>query len=223
MISALIHDSDHPGNSNAFEIKAQTELAKRYNYQSVLENHHIATGLSIISSSEGCNILENMSLERVNQFHVIVRESILATDMSQHTDIVLLARNRPWRNAQYNSLGLQLGSTPVLGNTELDLCRVILHAADISSPVQTFIVAMKRASYLADEFNKEVNKERLLGFSPTLWMETTNPEALYKKEIRFFREMALPLWEALADTYPSLQKLVMQLRENIQCYEAKIS
>merc|ERR1719440_375051 len=40
--AALVHDADHPGNNNAWEVATKSELAIRYNDVSVLENHHIA-------------------------------------------------------------------------------------------------------------------------------------------------------------------------------------
>ena len=44
LVCALIHDVDHPGTNNLFEVASKSRLSIRYNDISVLENHHIALG-----------------------------------------------------------------------------------------------------------------------------------------------------------------------------------
>lgn len=48
MLSALFHDLEHPGLNNAYHVKAGTELALRFNDQSVLENHHCVVAFSLL-------------------------------------------------------------------------------------------------------------------------------------------------------------------------------
>jgi cAMP-specific phosphodiesterase 4 len=47
IIASAVHDVDHPGNNNPFEVATQSRLAILYNDKSVLENHHIATTFMI--------------------------------------------------------------------------------------------------------------------------------------------------------------------------------
>ena len=47
------------GLNNSYQVNAQTELALRYNDQSVLENHHCASCFAILSRPE-CNILSGL-------------------------------------------------------------------------------------------------------------------------------------------------------------------
>jgi high affinity cGMP-specific 3',5'-cyclic phosphodiesterase 9 len=42
LLASIIHDVEHPGNSNKFEIKTRSERATTYNDISPLENHHLA-------------------------------------------------------------------------------------------------------------------------------------------------------------------------------------
>ena len=62
-IACLMHDYEHPGYSNQFIVKAKHPLAIRYSDISVLENHHLAAGFSILFTFPNCNIIENMGYE----------------------------------------------------------------------------------------------------------------------------------------------------------------
>ena len=63
MIACLIHDYEHPGYSNQFIVRAKHPLAIRYSDISVLENHHLAAGFSILFTYPKCNVMENMQYE----------------------------------------------------------------------------------------------------------------------------------------------------------------
>ena len=224
LTAALLHDISHPGNSNALEVKLKTDRVQKYGNQSVLEKYHIEVGLNIIFFRPGCNFLEKMTPERVETFQLIVRECILATDMSRHFEILQLVHNRPWDCERHWSLSSPnvCGSASLVSAGQLSLCRVLIHAADLSGPLRKFEIARKWATYITDEFNNEVNTERELGLPPSVFMETRDFETFCKKEISFCTSIVLPLWDSMADMYPPLKALPCQLRENIQLYKDKI-
>ena len=62
-IACLLHDYEHPGYSNQFIVRAKHPLAIRYSDTSVLENHHLAAGFTIMYTYPKCNILENMNYD----------------------------------------------------------------------------------------------------------------------------------------------------------------
>ncbi len=47
LLASIIHDVNHPGNTNKFEIKSKSEWAMQYNDVSPLENHHLACTYSV--------------------------------------------------------------------------------------------------------------------------------------------------------------------------------
>jgi cAMP-specific phosphodiesterase 4 len=49
VFSGLVHDIDHTGKTNLFEVNLQSQLATLYNDRSVLEHHHLAVTYSILN------------------------------------------------------------------------------------------------------------------------------------------------------------------------------
>ena len=63
--AAGIHDVDHPSVNNDFIVNTRGALAIRYNDISVLENHHVATGLKILKQ---VNLFEKIEKDLYKKF-----------------------------------------------------------------------------------------------------------------------------------------------------------
>lgn len=62
IFGALCHDVSHRGRTNIFEINSLSNLAIRYHDKSVLEQHHAATAIKLMTGSY-TSILVNMPNE----------------------------------------------------------------------------------------------------------------------------------------------------------------
>jgi hypothetical protein len=83
LFAGLMHDIDHTGRNNMFEINRAGKLAIRYNDDSVLENHHSARAFRILAQRE-FNIFENMHQNNFPNFRKYVIHAILSTDIKKH-------------------------------------------------------------------------------------------------------------------------------------------
>ena len=119
LLSAAVHDVEHPGKTNAFHVKLRTELAVTYNDVSVLENHHLAHAFARMLDldlndandkgmfdSEGIkkrrelkqdrisdnNILCNATDEQFETIRRLMIDAIMHTDMTKHFAMVNAAR-----------------------------------------------------------------------------------------------------------------------------------
>jgi len=103
---------------------------------------------------------------------------------------------------------------------QIFLCRVLLHAADLSSSSRQFHIAKKWSTFITDEFNSQVQMERKLKL-PVIntWMECLDVVTTTKNEIHFIRSCVRPLFLTLARLYPSLDHLLVQIDSNIVDYE----
>jgi len=82
LLSALCHDLEHPGTTNAFQINTGSALAQRYNDASVLENHHCAVATAMLEAS---GVLATLSADDRKALRKAMITAILATDMSVHS------------------------------------------------------------------------------------------------------------------------------------------
>lgn len=48
LFAGLMHDIDHTGTTNGYQISSMSHLAILYNDKSVLENHHCATAFDVL-------------------------------------------------------------------------------------------------------------------------------------------------------------------------------
>lgn len=64
-------------------MNSQSKLSNRYRYKSVLESHHIATTLKILSKEE-FNMLKNVTKEEANIIRKNIINNILATDVASN-------------------------------------------------------------------------------------------------------------------------------------------
>ena len=90
-LAATFHDVGHPGTNNLFQTNARTEVAIRYNDESVLENMHADIGSSLLFGEERTDdwdIFKGCTDEDKVYAQSIMTKSILATDMSKHDDLV---------------------------------------------------------------------------------------------------------------------------------------
>lgn len=98
LVSCIGHDIDHPGNNNAYEINARTDLAVLYSDVSPLENHHcgkkvvsnnnLPAMLFVILQNSATNIFSQIPPDVYRPIRKGIIQCILATDMAKHGEIM---------------------------------------------------------------------------------------------------------------------------------------
>ena len=151
LVSALCHDVDHPGNTNAFEVDTCSELANRYNDRHVLENHHCAVTFRTLNEAE-CNFISHFSSTQRKAFRKRVIGAILSTDMSGHVTMCHQLDSIEKHTFRIN-LKVKLKDDE---KTKQSVCNVLLHTADLVANVQPLPIAMKWAKSVCEEFTSQV-------------------------------------------------------------------
>ena len=74
LLSAICHDLEHPGLTNAYQVNTSSELALRYNDTSVLEHHHTAVAFATI---ERAGILAHFKESEYKKLRKLIVSAIL--------------------------------------------------------------------------------------------------------------------------------------------------
>ena len=208
LLSALVHDVDHPGKTNLFEINSGSALALLYNDLSVLENHHCSTAFRLMQKP-GTNILSRLPFDQKKEVRKTLISCVLATDMSKHSELIEdakgrhIASDRPLDAADQQFFG-----------------KLFLHAADLSGPTKEFLVAREWASRVTEEFNAQVLVEVDLGLPVLSFMAAADEKTFLKNEIGFSGFFVAPLWRIVSKLCPELEYVHSQLERNINQYKS---
>ncbi|KAF5839155.1 hypothetical protein DUNSADRAFT_1468 [Dunaliella salina] len=87
LLAAIMHDVEHMGLTNDFLINSSSALAIRYNDRAPLENHHLASGFTVLNTPDH-NFLSSLPIADYGRLRKIVIDLVLATDMKQHFALV---------------------------------------------------------------------------------------------------------------------------------------
>ncbi|XP_028909334.1 cAMP-specific 3',5'-cyclic phosphodiesterase 4A [Ornithorhynchus anatinus] len=217
LYAAAIHDVDHPGVSNQFLIKTNSELALMYNDESVLENHHLAVGFRLLQG-DNCDIFQNLSKWQRQTLHRMVIDMVLATDMSKHmcllAELKTLVETKKVGNSGMLLLDNYTDRVQVLQN--------LVHCADLSNPTKPLPLYRQWTERIMAEFFRQGDQERERGLeiSPMCDKHTA---CIEKSQVGFIDYIVRPLWETWADlVYPGAQEILETLEENRHWYHSVI-
>jgi hypothetical protein len=123
-----------------------------------------------------------------------IKDLILSTDMEYHSDLV----------NQINHLKTFKDRT--------SLCRVLLHAADISNMARPWLISKQWSDLIVQEFFSQGDEEKKLKMtiSPGMDREVCSQQSISLK----FGQVILPYFESLVSILPKSQILVDNLMKN---------
>jgi hypothetical protein len=207
LLSAIVHDVNHPGHANSFEKLIQSPLAIRYNNNSILERHHIAVCFALMRPPQA-DFTRHLGSAATVSLKKLMRSCIESTDMMQHASIVQSVVDK--RGVGFDS------HRP--GDRSL-LCSLLLHAADLFNPIRPFALARKWAQRISEEFNAQSKKETDLGFPLQPFMVTKHETKLAENEIFFTSTFVVPLWDNLSSIFPGFVQYRNSCNHNMLLWE----
>lgn len=205
LFAGICHDMGHSGRSNTFNVKAQTPLSLLYKDQPVMETFHCSSAIKTVAKPN-CNILENLDNNQLHDFWILVINSILATDMSQHQKII----EEVSRRTGDGKLDL---TNP---QNRASLLKVIIKLADLSNLFRPFDTASSWASTLVEECFSQGDEEQKLGIGFTSPMNDRNSLELAKSQVSFLLTCGLPLVSVGVKAVPAFKPIDDQFQENIE-------
>ena len=142
--AGAIHDLDHPGNNNNYEVAVQSNLAISYNDKAVLENYHLYKAFSILKKPHA-DIFATFNRQNYSRSRGMIINSVLSTDMAVHFSELANLKNRI-KATDFDPL-----------KTDKDLLlNQLMHACDISNPSKPFEIYQMWVDRVFEEFFKQV-------------------------------------------------------------------
>mmetsp|Transcript_7193 Transcript_7193/g.9337 ORF Transcript_7193/g.9337 Transcript_7193/m.9337 type:complete len:382 (-) Transcript_7193:609-1754(-) len=217
LLSALLHDLEHPGNNNDYEVKTKSEIATRYNNESVLENHSLRMGMEKVIELD---LLPKLGLAPDEIIYVQneIQNTILYTDMSRHVELSNRLRelSNRWDRIKLHEEQL----------TDYDIqtfTYAIVHAADLNNVVQEDKeVAYKWARRIVAEFENQSRLEHEKGLQVRPFMSNLDSESARKVQTDFTSYVS-PYFEDLAKILPNTKHFNDIIEENNKWWKDRLT
>jgi len=205
LVAALCHDLDHPGQGNAFQINARTELAVTHNDISVLENHHAVSTFQLLRKP-AVNLFQPLSPKDFGYVRKVMIQAILATDMAHHYEICKKLDSQKNGVASLDSNNAE---------DRVFLCNLIVHASDLAGQVVPLKIAHIWQVLVASEFIKEESLSIEKGVPVAPFMQNlSDRETAYNNHINFIDLVMVPLWRGVINMFPELCACMENLKTN---------
>ncbi|ORX59446.1 HD-domain/PDEase-like protein [Hesseltinella vesiculosa] len=223
LVAALCHDVGHPGYNNLYQVKAKTDLAKRYSDSSVLENYSLEIAIDLVEKHKLFEAL-------VDDWKTQLEQLILSTDMKYHDDLQDLALqmvkalsdrtsvDNDWPPKAHLPTPTRTSFSPPVTTTltstqRHDFCRIILHAADISNTVRPWPIAKQWSDLIVQEFFRQGDAERRAGLaiSPGMDRHQSNQVSI---SLSFGDAVIQPYFDALHALLPKAAVFTQTLASN---------
>lgn len=149
ILAGLCHDVGHRGKNNNFEVNSMSELAILYHDNSVLEQHHAALTMKLMTQEEN-NFIDQVTGEEFKKIRKAIIKCILATDMKEHFQLIEKFDKEREANLQ--------GKGKLDDEKQQFVCSMFVHTADLSGPSKEYQIAAEWSRLVNIEFTTQVNQ-----------------------------------------------------------------
>ncbi|KAA0716123.1 Dual 3',5'-cyclic-AMP and -GMP phosphodiesterase 11A [Triplophysa tibetana] len=213
IVGCICHDLDHRGTNNAFQAKTGSALSLLYGTSATLEHHHFNHAVMILQS-EGHNIFSNLSSKEYSELMQLLKQSILATDLTLYfheLQLVLIHRNR---NSFFELV--HKGEYNWNVKEHRDMCRsMLMTACDLGAVTKPWEISCKVAELVTSEFFEQGDRERSeLKLIPSAIFDRNRKDELPGLQLEWIDGICAPLYETFAKMNPKLQPMVDLIKAN---------
>eukprot|EP00526_Cylindrotheca_closterium_P003678 CAMPEP_0113651902 /NCGR_PEP_ID=MMETSP0017_2-20120614/27686_1 /TAXON_ID=2856 /ORGANISM="Cylindrotheca closterium" /LENGTH=1286 /DNA_ID=CAMNT_0000564645 /DNA_START=247 /DNA_END=4110 /DNA_ORIENTATION=- /assembly_acc=CAM_ASM_000147 len=188
VLSALVHDVDHPGVPNSQLTKEGTRLAELYRDKSVAEQNSVDLAWTLLMEGNFKNLRKTIyhTEDEFQRFRALLVNTVLATDIMDK-ELGSLRKDR-WNKA-FNEEVVEDQMTAVNRKATI-VIEHIIQASDIAHTMQHWHIYRKWNSRLFEEMYKAYTEGRA---------EKNPAQTWYEGEIGFFDFYIIPLAKKLKD------------------------
>uniref|UniRef100_A0A672RVG0 Phosphodiesterase n=1 Tax=Sinocyclocheilus grahami TaxID=75366 RepID=A0A672RVG0_SINGR len=229
MITAgFLHDIDHRGTNNLYQVKSQNPLAKLHG-SSILERHHLDFGKFLLAD-ESLNIFQNLNRRQMEHVLHLIDIAIIATDLALYfkkrtmfQKIVDLSETYEEQKKWVDFMSLETTRKEIV-------MAMMMTACDLSAIAKPWEVQSKVALSVAAEFWEQGDLERtVLEQQPIPMMDRNKAAELPKLQCGFIDFVCTFVYKEFSRFHPEIQPMFdgilnnrMHWKERQEEYEAKL-
>lgn len=207
LVASLVHDVEHPGNDNSWEIKTQSPLAQKYNNMSVIENHSLAVTRELLKQPQ-LNLFAGIAGGKEAQADQMLQDLILCTDFSWHR-VFLDELTQGVSRKDFDPRGEEFLSL---------ISRTLIKVADISNTSKPYRQAKVWGLRVMNEFWAQGRKEKELNL-PLGPLNDPEKSDFFSAQAGFIKFAAWELFVLLNRLEQGAEAMLMQLQANQTKYE----
>ena len=190
VFSALIHDVDHTGLTNAELVKMKAPVAGAYQNKSIAEQNSVDVAWSVLMDDRFKDLRACIytNEEELQHFRQLIVNAVMATDIADK-ELKALRESR-WDDA-FNETSQSSETAPILQDVETSdrkatiVFEYIIQASDVAHTMQHWHTYQK--------FNRRLFAERYLAWMNGHAGEKDPSDFWYKGELWFFDNYIIPL------------------------------
>lgn len=189
ILSAVLHDVDHPGVPNSQLIQEAPDLATKYKNQSVAEQRSVDLGWELFMGDEYSDLRTTIcaTQEERTRFRQLVVNSVMATDIVDG-DLKAL-RNSRWEKA-FSNVSLDENERVTINRKATIVIEHLIQASDVSHTMQHWVIYRKWNQRFFAECYQAFLDGRATGNPADNW---------YQGELGFFDFYIIPLANKLRE------------------------
>ncbi|MFT7815322.1 rod cGMP-specific 3',5'-cyclic phosphodiesterase subunit beta-like isoform X1 [Arapaima gigas] len=218
--SGFLHDIDHRGTNNLYQVKSQNPLAKLHG-SSILERHHLEFGKFLLAD-ESLNIYQNLNRRQVEHVMHLMDIAIIATDLALYfkkrtmfQKIVDLSETYEERKKWVDFMALETTRKEIV-------MAMMMTACDLSAITKPWEVQSKVALSVAAEFWEQGDLERtVLNQQPIPMMDRYKAAELPKLQCGFIDFVCTFVYKEFSRFHKEIQPMYDGILNNKKEWKAK--
>ncbi|XP_066431881.1 dual 3',5'-cyclic-AMP and -GMP phosphodiesterase 11A [Eleutherodactylus coqui] len=209
LVGCLCHDLDHRGTNNAFQAKSGSALSQLYGTSATLEHHHFNHAVMILQS-EGHNIFANLSSQQYSDLMQLLKQSILATDITLHFE----------RRNEFFELVSKGDYNWNVKNHRIIFRSMLMTACDLGAATKPWEISRQVAELVTSEFFEQGDRERSeLKLTPSAIFDRNRKDELPRLQLEWIDNICLPLYETLVKINGKLKPMLDSVITNRSKWE----
>eukprot|EP00873_Tetraselmis_striata_P005111 jgi/Tetstr1/425375/TSEL_015822.t1 len=221
LVAAMVHDFGHPQVNNAFLIDQEKPMAADFNNQAVAENFALREALRALMQPE-MNFIDELckgsshTATKRKWFKRMVIDTVLATNMSRHYDLLSQFKVQVVQNTKLRALGSTADKWREMSDSQrLLVLQMAMKVADLGHCALPLKIHKIWVDRLEQEFFAQGDLERAAGRKVSPLMDRTLPGPnAPSNQAGFMKVMIMPLFSAWTEVFPECSPLMDQLRQN---------